>query len=397
MADFHSATYKPWPVKLYNFLKNSRSDDLDFDRLIKTARRRSGSYDLGSAFEDESLKILLKSLNEEADLSPFGQFMMKEKLLGQLENRLRAEDMFKRYPEILEQPLLPVYMITGLQRTGTTRMQRLMSSQHEARGLMSWEALYPVPLGGQKESKRRKRKTRINARAVKYFSPGFFAIHPIRYDEQEEDVLLLDINFMSTTMEALASVPTYSQWLESADHKNTYEYEVKLLKLLQWQKGGSYWVLKSPHHLEYLDVLHSTIPDLKMIWTHRELDSVIPSFMSMLHHSRSMFSNNIDIEEIKKHWLHRMSRMTMKGVEFMVQYDKQVFHVKFDDFMSDERNMIATILGIPSSEVVLKGNNYTSNHDYSSEEYQISSADLDRNFKTYLDFQNSLNYVKTKI
>ena len=85
--------------------------------------------------------------------------MIREKLTGQLENRLWVEHWFKRHPEILEQEVLPILLITGLQRTGTTKMQRLLSAQKGARALLSWEALYPAPIKTINESEKRIRRT----------------------------------------------------------------------------------------------------------------------------------------------------------------------------------------------------------------------------------------------
>ena len=81
-------------------------------------------------------------------------------------------------------------------------------------------------------------------------APGFFAIHPVEHQAQEEDILLLDVSFMSTTPEATMQVPAYAAWLEQTDQSLAYAYGAKLLKLLQWQRSAKYWVLKSPHHLD---------------------------------------------------------------------------------------------------------------------------------------------------
>jgi len=50
-------------------------------------------------------------------------------------------------------------------------------------------------------------------------------------------------------------VPAYAAWLETTDQSAAYVYGAKLLKLLQWQRPGKRWVLKSPHHLEFLGLM----------------------------------------------------------------------------------------------------------------------------------------------
>ena len=120
---------------------------LDKDDLIKSAKKVTGLNDLGNMFWDEPLDKLLQSLNNEANLHPVGRFISKQRLVNLLAVRLRAEECFKKHPEILEKELYPVMLIVGLQRTGTTKLQRLLASDPDNRALLSWEALNPAPLG----------------------------------------------------------------------------------------------------------------------------------------------------------------------------------------------------------------------------------------------------------
>ena len=93
-----------------------------------------------------------------------------------------------------------------------------------------------------------------------------------------EDVLLLDVSFLSTTAEATMNVPTYAAWLEKNDQSVAYAYMVKLLKLLQWQRPGKRWVLKTPHHLEFLPLAKKYFGDVQFIWTHRNINECIHQF-----------------------------------------------------------------------------------------------------------------------
>ena len=394
-ADFTTASYKPLPVKWYNqLLKNRETKPLNFDNLLKKARNRTGLKDLGSDFWDEPLSVLLQSINTEAALSPFGRFMMSEKLTGQLENRLWVTHWLKKYPEILEAEILPIYLITGLQRTGTTKLQRLLSQQQGARGLRSWEALYPAPIKTGDETKKRKDKTKMNARALKIISPGFFAIHPIKFDAPEEDVLLLDLHFMSTSMEAIARVPTYSTWLENTDQTPAYFFEKKLLKLLQWQKSGKYWVLKSPHHLEFIDDYKKVFPDAKMIWTHREIDKVVPSFINMIYHSRFVFSDDTSANEVRDHWMRKMQRMTVNGANYAEKHPGTFTHIEYDDFLKNEVDVLSGILGMEKNKINIRQKPYSSSHHYKLDDFDLSKEELENYFNRYLDFKQKLNSTK---
>ena len=154
---------------------------LDKDELIKTAKKVTGLDDLGKDFSDEPLEKLLWSVNEEANLHPVGRFITRQRFVSLLSIRLRAEYFFKRYPEILDQPLYPAWIIIGLQRTGTTKLHRLLAEDPSHRVIPSWEIINPVPLTlDEKARDKRIAVAKTSVKAVKLMSPGFFAIHPIR-------------------------------------------------------------------------------------------------------------------------------------------------------------------------------------------------------------------------
>jgi len=114
----------------------------------------------------------------------------------------------------------------------------------------------------------------------------------------EEDVLLLDMSFMSQSAEATMRVPTYARWLEEQDHTPAYAYLRKLMQLLLWQQPAKRWVLKSPHHMEYLDVILRVFPEATIVQTHRDPRKTMASFTSMVCHGAGVFSDvvlNIDL------------------------------------------------------------------------------------------------------
>jgi hypothetical protein len=383
---------RPFPILAYNqlFRYAKVGTKLDCDRLIKKARRNTKLRSFGRDFSDESLKRLIRSINDEAGLHPFGVLMMREKLISQLENRLWAEHWFNMHPEILEQQVLPIVLVTGLQRTGTTKMQRELSALPGARALRSWEALYPAPLGDKNESNRRIARTRRNEKAISWISPTFQSIHPIHTDQPEEDVLLLDVHFMSSSSEAIMNVPSYAGWLSNQDHTSAYAYEMKLLKLLQWQKGGRYWVLKSPHHLEYLYEISSVFSDVKIIWMHRPIEQSIPSFFSMLYYSRSMFSQAVSKQAIVDQWTSKLTKMLKAGLRFRTEKRDQVTDILFDDFLTDASRVLADIahriphIGQSAGKRIDNINaRYVSKHHYGLSDWGLEIDALKKSFAFY--------------
>jgi len=392
---------RPFPIRAYNGISKTFgwSGKLDFDQLIKKSRRQTGLQDFGSDFNAEALQIMIKSINHEAQLHPFGMLMIREKLIGQLENRLWATHWFAKYPEILLQELLPIALITGLQRTGTTKMQRLLSSHPHARGLMSWEALYPAPIGAYGERNKRIGRTKRNERAVKWISPAFQSIHPIHADQPEEDVLLLDVHFMSTSSEAIMHVPTYADWLSQQDQTEVYAYEKKLLKLLQWQRSGKFWVLKSPHHLEFLDAFKTVFPESTILWMHRSVSACIPSFLNMLYISRGMFCAHVDEKDIKGHWINKLYMMIENGLAFRENSKASIIDVEFDHFVNDEKEVMENIyahlkVDTPLDKEQGLNKKYISKHEYRLSDWDLNEDDLKQRFASYEALITTLKNTK---
>ena len=91
---------------------------------------------------------------------------------------------------------------------------------------------------------------------------------------------------------------------------------VKLLKLLQWQRPGKRWVLKTPHHLEFLPLAKKFFGDVQFIWTHRDVNECIPSFLSMVSYSRILFSEEVEQKIVAEQWVRKNGFMLSKALEF---------------------------------------------------------------------------------
>jgi hypothetical protein len=373
---------------------------LDKDSLIRTARKATGLHDLGKDFLDEPLERLLFSIKEEAQLHPIGNFITRQRMINLLCIRLRAEDLFRRYPEILQQPLLPAWIILGLQRTGTTKLHRLLAADEQHRVLLSWEAINPVPLSDHNgKPDKRIAIARTSERALRLMAPGFFAIHPVEHHAPEEDILLLDSTFLSTTPEATMNVPTYASWLEKTDQGPAYAYMVKLLKLLQWQRPGKRWILKSPHHLEFPDLIDRHFGEVHFLWTHRDVTECIPSFISMAAHSRVIFSDHADGNAIARHWIRKTGYMLRKGLDYRSknQHEKQftdIFYETLKDSPAEVLTGLYKLDGGMTPELLSRFEKAEKEnpmrkygiHEYNLEDFGVSKEDILKETEEYRNF-----------
>jgi len=393
----------PWPIRAYNALgpaldRAGMSPKLEVESLMATAKKKTGLDDYGDEWFREPLGKLIESLNEEAGLSPLGRTIMHTRLIGALTTRLRAEALFAAHPEILDIDLGHVIVIAGLQRTGTTTLHRLLSAEPKMRSMLSWEALNPAPLANEKpgEPKARIRQGVIAERGLKYIAPHFFAIHPVEHDAPEEDVLLLDVSFMSQSPEATLHVPTYAAWLETADNTPAYAYLRKLMQLLSWQRPAEHWVLKSPHHMEYIDTALDVFPEATIVQTHRDPRKTMASFASMVAHGRSVFSDVVSVKGVAEHWMRKVKRLMQLSMDVRERRgDEHFIDVSYYDLIEDpvrEVERVYAKAGIPFDETSRAAVTTTKKrnvqhrygrHKYGLEDFGLSPEQIEHEFGFY--------------
>ena len=395
--------YRPIPIRIFNRLSRAGqrvgfSERLDVDKLIKQAKRKTELSDFGDDGHLEALHVLVESINNEARLTPTGRIIQKSRLAGALVQRLRIQDILRRHPEIDDIDLGTVMAVTGLQRTGTTLLHRLLYSHPKIRGISGLEALMPVAAPGSAEraQRARKRQAALAERTISYLAPDFMAVHPIDREQPEEDVLLLDLNFMSQSAEAILHVPSYSRWLENQDHTPTYEYFRRVLKVLTWQQPATAWVIKTPHHLEYLDVLLKVFEGVTVVQTHRDPRVAVSSFCSMVAHGRGMFSDHVDPAEIGRHWGDKTHRMVEWAMRTRSETPEGRFvDVSYYDLIRDPIGQVQRIYEVAGIDfddqareladqyVAANPQNRFGKHNYQLDHFGLSQQIMDETFAAY--------------
>ena len=396
--------YRPWPIAAVNRLGAALPllrVDLREEKLLAEARRRTRLHDFGDESFRPRLRLLLECLESEGALHPVGRFLTREKLVGVLANKLKITELVRRHPDIRTRPLAPLVVIAGLQRTGTTLLQRLLSVDPAVRHLASWEALNPAPLDldvplPPRDEDPRVRLAKMAERALAYMAPDFFAIHPVEASEPEEDVLLLDLSFLSTVPEATYHVPRFAAWLEEQDHRPAYRDLAVTLGVLEHQLLRDRWVLKTPHHLEHLDALLEVFPHATIVQTHRDPAKVVASFCSMIAHGRGVMSDVVDPVEVAHHWLRKQERMVTRALEVRDRVGGRGFvDVQYAELLADPIAAVRRVydhLGVAltaDAEARMRAwlaahpQNRHGTHRYRLEDFELGRADVDRAFATY--------------
>lgn len=395
--------YRPLPIAAFNragrFLEKwGALPNLTVDKLIQAACKKAGLKDFGDEWFIEPLTVLVDSINREANLTPLGKLIQKSRLESALVIRLRVQALLKQHPEILDVDLGKIIVIAGLQRTGTTTLHRLLAADPDMRALLSWEALNPLPLPKEKPGNPEPRiaQARTAEKGLAYLAPEFFAIHPVEHDAPEEDILLLDLSFMSQSPEATLHVPTYARWLEQQDHTRAYEYLRVLLKILMWQRPASNWVLKTPHHMEFLDTLLNVFPEAVIVQTHRDPQKTTGSFCSMVSHGRGVFSDDVDPIEVAHHWVRKVDRLMRRSIAVREQFGNERFiDVSYYDLVKDPVQEIARIYafaGLDFTDRARKAvmavtqkdvQNRYGKHRYNLADFNLTPADIESTYGYY--------------
>ena len=107
---------------------------LDEESLLRCAMDNTGLSDFGDEHWREPFRILLRDLEEHADLNLFGRLMTRNDLLIHLAGRLRVVDWLAQHPEVEDEVIEEPVFVVGLPRSGTTIMQEILSADPGARG-----------------------------------------------------------------------------------------------------------------------------------------------------------------------------------------------------------------------------------------------------------------------
>ena len=372
---------------------------INANEILDQAKSETGLSYLGEPLFFEGLNRLIDSINNEANLNEIGIQAQPIRIQGLLTNRLRFEEDLKKFPEILDQEIIAPIVIVGLPRTGSTMTHRLLASDPNHTAMLWWEGRYPALLPGEKRGdiETRMELGKAEVDAVVAASPEALDIHPWDYKGADEEILLLEHNFLSTVPESFMALPSYSEWIEEQDHTLAYEDLKKFIQYLQWQNPGrekKRWVLKSPHHLGFIDKMISVFPDAKIIQTHRDPIKTVPSFCSMCANLFEPLTTNFDKVFIGKHWSNKLTRALNHCMNISEQHPDNFLDLEFLNMIKDpidEMKKIYEFIGESfgeKTEVAMEAWREENKHEmgahkYSLEEYDLTESQINNNFAKY--------------
>ncbi|MFC3213826.1 sulfotransferase family protein [Novosphingobium panipatense] len=254
------------------------------DQLHDLVSAETGLHDFGPADYLSGLTVLLQSMDYDPRFSDQGRRIAWGMVVGVLRGRAQAIASMKANPGFDAKPVLSPVVITGVPRTGTTALHRLLAVDPRFQGLQTWLLDSPMPRPPREEWARYPQyRSTVAALDAQYAAvPGAKAAHFRAAEEVHECCMVLRQSFVSNLWSCAWSAATYDAWWQCQSEAEAYRHYARCVQLIGLNDPDRRWLLKNPGHIEHLDLLLAVFPDARVIQTHRDPGKAIPSLVSLL-------------------------------------------------------------------------------------------------------------------
>ncbi|WP_433363807.1 sulfotransferase family protein [Actinoplanes sp. CA-142083] len=373
-------------------MRSARTDVGTVEDLHSSATRLTGLDDFGGDDYREGMGALLHAYGKEAALTPAGSKISRAFLRSALVSRLLSEAAWKQFPEHAGVALPRPIFLTGLPRTGTTALHRLLTADPEHQGLELWLTEVPQPRPPRSSWAGNPIFAALQAGYEEHHEadPEFMGMHYTGADQVEECWRLLCQSMTSVSFECLAHIPSYSTWLAAQDWTVAYRRHRRNLQLIGLNDRDRRWVLKNPSHLFALDALLAAYPDAVVIQTHRAPRVAIASVCSLNARASDGWSTLFRGPVLGRAQLELWSRGLRKFASARARHDPAHFiDVDYDDFVADPMRTVEGIydrLGMPLTAparvamTALQAEGRRPSHRYDLADFGLTPADVDAAF-----------------
>jgi Sulfotransferase family len=359
--------------------------------LQASASKLTGLDDFGPDDYADGLGVLLESYERDAGLTPAGSKAARSMLRGALVARLLSEAGWRAYPECVSVPVRRPVFVTGLPRTGTTALHRLLVADPAHQGLELWLAEAPRPRPARDDWAGDPVFQHIAAACARHHvaHPEFMGVHYLAADQVEECWQLLRQSMRSVSFECLAHLPGYSAWLRTADWTAAYRRHRRNLELIGLNDAGRRWVLKNPSHLFALDALLAVYPDALVIQIHRDPRAAIASVCSLAAQASDGWSQTFRGPVIGRGQL----ELWASGLETFLaerarQHAARFYDVRYEDFVADPFGTVEAVygyFGLPLSGAAADAmrsltEDRRPGHRYTLADFGLTGAEVDERF-----------------
>ena len=320
--------------------------DRSGEEILSLAQARSGLDDFGTAEWREGFDRLLGELDR-AGLSPHGALAAREHITANLVARLRAVAGFAANPDAMARPIVRPLIVTGIVRSGTTALHKLLAMDPQFQGSEHWICAAPQPRPPRDDwaDNADFRHARDALDAMIAVSPEVLDDHGMAADTVEETLNILSHGFHSNMYPSQYAIPEYDAWYRSTGDTHSYRYLADVLRLIGANDPNRTWLLKNPTDTFSLAEVLDVFPDAMIVQTHRDPVQAVPSIVSLIGGAHRMFrgEGQIDYPAIfareSEMWADAMDR----AERVKARVPGRVLDVEFADFVPDQMTVVRAI------------------------------------------------------
>lgn len=372
------------------------------DELHELVAQEVGTTDFGDDDYLPGLRVLLQSMDYDPQFSERGRRYAWGTVVGVLKGRAYALESMAENPGFDARAISSPVVITGIPRTGTTALHKLMAVDQRFQGLQTWLLDTPMPRPSIETwtDYPAFHRTAAILEARYQAAPTKRAAHNVVAEEVDECCLVLRQGFVSNLWTCGWSAPTYDAWWQCQSEEASYRHYYRCMQLIGSNEPQRRWLLKNPGHIDNLDLLIAFFPDAKVIQTHRDPARALPSLCALLMQLHPIMeegryeqrAHNMLAREVAK-W----AKAVRKAQSVREAHPGQVLDVIHGDFHRDPMAVIERIyrfigmdltpqaIGDMAQRIEEKPELSHGAHRYDVADFGLTGSEIRERFGDYID------------
>lgn len=304
------------------------------------------------------------------------------------------------HPDIARTPVRQPLFVVSSPRSGSTALLNLLDADAATACFHTRELLVPSP------TLRRLLPVRLMARADAVFQRCFGAleaIHPLRFEQPEEDELLFLMlgnsgigAYLFPYEDALESLSRFWEWPAAKRARFGRFYHGCVQRLL-WARGASRYASKSPHFLGKVDDLRAWYPDARFVYLLRSPFEAVPSYLSMMTAFWRLTCRRAPSPAAIETAYRALLDLARHGHAALAQQPREtVLTLAYEQLVADPRAAIEAIYAwqgwaiTPALDAALiaageRQRGFRSRHRYALEQFGLDAARIRRDWAFLLD------------
>jgi hypothetical protein len=307
-----------------------------------------------------------------------------------------VQSYVEEHPEISNERVEPAIVVVGPQRSGTSKLFRMIAADPQWTKLYTWQAFFPVPLGSLPADGVDPRIALAErmVEQLQWLQPA----HEMDARSPEMEAVLMNYAFMTNSPTRL--VPSHQRYLETGDYGHVYAWLDRMLQFIQWQNDGprTPWVLKSTTHLPSLGALAKRYPNATLVMTHRHPRTSVASMLKLVELGTEANARSVDLAKVREVWLRILKMNLTRFLEFRdANGSDNWVDVPYNELRGHSTESVRRIyeqVGVPftsETEAVIAAwerehpQHRVGEFNYQLEDYGLIEEDIEREFAPYIE------------